>query len=432
MIAWAKSLLSAIMVTDVLTSGILTKKIVRRAAIFFACFTLVLAGFYIAPQAVHASNGSVGGRLVTIYDRGEKKVVLSNGVTIGDALKKANIKLDAHDNVEPGVDTKMVAPSYYVNVYRARPVLVVDGSTRVKVMTAFQTPDQIAKDAGISLYPEDIATLSQIEDQDIVSDGAGLKLTIKRAIPITLDLYSQATPVRTQAATVGDMLREKKIVLTTKDHVVPPLNTPITAGMTVQIWREGKQTITTQEAVPFASQTVQSGDYPLGYQAVQTPGQNGLATVTYEIVLDSSGQIVSKTEIARIVTVQPVTQVQVLGVKLSGTNFSAQSQAIMAAAGIAASDYDYAAYIVNHENGMWCPTRWQGERGCPSDYVPASAGLGPGYGLCQATPGSKMSSAGGDWETNPITQMIWCSGYANSRYGSWQNAYLHWVSYHSW
>ena len=40
------------------------------------------------------------------------------------------------------------------------------------------------------------------------------------------------------------------------------------------------------------------------------------------------------------------------------------------------------------------------------------------YGIPQALPGSKMSSAGPDWETNPVTQIRWGLGYIQDRYGT--------------
>ena len=48
------------------------------------------------------------------------------------------------------------------------------------------------------------------------------------------------------------------------------------------------------------------------------------------------------------------------------------------------------------------------------------------YGLCQAYPGTKMAIAGSDWKTNPITQIKWCTSYAEGRYGSWKDAYVFW------
>ena len=40
------------------------------------------------------------------------------------------------------------------------------------------------------------------------------------------------------------------------------------------------------------------------------------------------------------------------------------------------------------------------------------------YGIPQALPGSKMASEGGDWRTNPATQIIWGIKYMKNRYGS--------------
>lgn len=40
------------------------------------------------------------------------------------------------------------------------------------------------------------------------------------------------------------------------------------------------------------------------------------------------------------------------------------------------------------------------------------------HGIPQALPGSKMATAGADWETNPETQIKWGLGYIKNRYGS--------------
>ena len=53
------------------------------------------------------------------------------------------------------------------------------------------------------------------------------------------------------------------------------------------------------------------------------------------------------------------------------------------------------------------------------------------YGIPQALPGSKMASAGPDWETNPVTQIRWGLGYIEDRYGSPCGAWGHSQS-HGW
>ncbi|MBO4259813.1 transglycosylase SLT domain-containing protein [Streptomyces griseorubiginosus] len=53
------------------------------------------------------------------------------------------------------------------------------------------------------------------------------------------------------------------------------------------------------------------------------------------------------------------------------------------------------------------------------------------YGLMQALPGSKMSSAGADWQTNPATQIKWGLNYMNSVYGSPCGAWTYWQANHA-
>ena len=47
------------------------------------------------------------------------------------------------------------------------------------------------------------------------------------------------------------------------------------------------------------------------------------------------------------------------------------------------------------------------------------------YGIPQALPGSKMASAGPDWQTNATTQIRWGLGYIKSLYGSPCGAWSH-------
>ena len=47
------------------------------------------------------------------------------------------------------------------------------------------------------------------------------------------------------------------------------------------------------------------------------------------------------------------------------------------------------------------------------------------YGIPQALPGSKMASAGPDWQTDPTTQIKWGLGYIKSMYGTPCGAWGH-------
>jgi hypothetical protein len=62
---------------------------------------------------------------------------------------------------------------------------------------------------------------------------------------------------------------------------------------------------------------------------------------------------------------------------------------------------------------------WNRESGWEYDAENASGA----YGIPQALPGSKMASAGADWETDPATQIRWGLGYIKDVYGNPCNAW---------
>lgn len=255
------------------------------------------------------------GRLITVHDRGVTRIFLSKERTIGEALKAADIELDARDTVEPSADEELVTSDYWINIYRARPVVVVDGAVRAKVVSPYQTAQQIAKDVEITVYDEDIATLQPLTD--LVGDGAGLQLTIVRATPIILDLYGKKTEIRTQAKTVGDMLKEKNITLGSSGRVSLPERTSISQGMEVRVWREGKQTVVIDREIPATNRIVYDADRPLGYRAVQTKGTLGIRSVTYQLEITDGAEI-SRTEIANIIIRNPTEQIEVIGIRNDG------------------------------------------------------------------------------------------------------------------
>lgn len=83
---------------------------------------------------------------------------------------------------------------------------------------------------------------------------------------------------------------------------------------------------------------------------------------------------------------------------------------------VGADQFQCFSNIVEHESG------W--------DYTATNPSSGA-YGLVQSYPGSKMSSVGADWRTNPATQIKWGLNYMNSRYDSPCGAWSYWQQHHS-
>ncbi len=285
------------------------------AAIGLLALILLFVG--VAAQAISREPElAPGQRVVTIFDHGEKRSVITEADTVGDTLERANISLSAGDIVEPAADTQFTTTDFTVNIYRAKPVMIVDGMRREHVLSPHSTPRDIVKNSETKLYEEDIVSMNR--SQNPLVDGPGVQVTIDRATPLTLVLYGEKTTMRTQGETVADLLAEKEIVLAADDTLSVAESTEITEGMTVEIWRNGVQTVTEEQEIDFSVRTIQDADKDPSYKEVQTPGKKGKKSVTYEITM-RNGEEIERKEIQSVELNAPVEEVVVVGAKFNYT-----------------------------------------------------------------------------------------------------------------
>ncbi len=92
---------------------------------------------------------------VTIHDEGKKLTIKTDAQTVADALKYAKISFDNSDIIEPALDTKIDSDNFFINIYRAHPLIFIDGKTSKYVMTPSRDPKTAAEKAGIAIYDGD-------------------------------------------------------------------------------------------------------------------------------------------------------------------------------------------------------------------------------------------------------------------------------------
>ena len=343
--------------------------------------------------------------VLTIHDRGDEQVLITKASTLGEALKLAGIEISAgHDEVEPSLDSELVASNYSINIYRARPITVVDGVVKRNITTAEQTPERIAKAAGITIYNEDQTDFSA--PSDILSNGSSQVMSIDRATVVQFTLYGKHAEVRTRATTVEEFLKEKSIKIGANDYLSVDKGQAISAGMAIELWREGKQTVTVEEEVDFEIEKVQDANREAGYREVKTPGVKGKRNATYEIEM-KNGQEASRTEIASVTIEEPKKQVEIIGAKLPTPTNPTEAQAIgkemMLAAGFGEDQWGCLYNL------------WMRESGWRTTAGNVSSGA---YGIPQSLPASKMAAFGDDYLNNPRTQIAWGLSYIKGRYGT--------------
>lgn len=380
----------------------------HRKQFFGAVLTFSILAFgviFISQTQKPVEAKGEGSKIITVFENGERIAFKTDATTVKDALSEQNIILAPEDNVEPALDEKLTDTDYSVNIYRASPYLVADGEQRVKVMTAAKTPKKIAEAGGLKIFDEDII-LSEIS-QNPLEDGTFSVLKIQRAKLISVKIFGKTEQIRTQANTIAEFLTEKKIKLGNQDGVSKNQNEKIKEGDHFEIWRNGKQTLTVEEEIPFGTEKIQDASKDVSFREVKTAGENGKKTVTYEIEM-RDGVEISRTKITEVEIRAAKKQVEVVGTKV---NLPAGShEDWMAAAGISASDFGYVNFIITKES-TWRPTATNGRY----------------YGLYQTSIANlQKHGCTGALLNDPICQLKSANIY-RTRYGTWEQAYNAWL-----
>ena len=331
---------------------------IAAAALLFGCLLKATS----APTFAEGEENlysDVSDKHVTFYDEDKKLTVKTDAATVADALARANIVINDGDIVEPKLDTAIDMDNFFINIYRAHPVLVRDGVTDKYIMTASYDLKTVAAEAGFTIY-----------------DG---------------------------------------------DEIKPSPNTNfLEAGATTiyEITRNGGRTITVEQEIPFTEKTETTYDLEPGVKEVKQLGEVGAKRINYSI-LYIDGKEVSREVISEEIIRNPVDRIVAVGTKKPAPSVRPDS-AVCAEwakqAGVSEADLAAAIDLIYHESG------------CRVGATNAGSGA---YGIPQALPGSKMASAGSDWETNPVTQIRWMIGYVTGRYGGWQQALAFWYA-HGW
>lgn len=396
------------------------------AVVFVLVFSLVIFLSLSRQKATHSDA-----KVVILYVDHKTATLPTREPTVGDFIEKQGLTINDGDVVEPSKETKIQEDNFRINIYRAAPVVVLDGGQKMYGLSAAFTPRSLAEQTGARLYPEDIVS-SEPNDDFLRDYSIGNKVVIIRATPANLNLYGSPLSVRTHAKTVAELLKEKNVQLAADDTVTPAVSTTLTPSTQIFVTRRGTQVITKEEVIPAPSQTVQDNTLSFGTTAIRQAGVAGKKSVTYQVDL-VNGVEVHRTLIQSVTVQDAVPQIIAHG---QAVQIPTDKEGLMRAAGIADSDFPYVYYIINHENSLWCPTRYQGTNTCPAYYIEKFPGAETdtvtGYGLCQSTPGIKMATAGDDWRTSAVTQLKWCASYAQRRHGGWYGAYNYWISHNNW
>jgi len=132
----------------------------------------------------------------------------------------------------------------------------------------------------------------------------GDRIVIERGKEIVLTADGKTRSVYSCEPVLEQALAECGIVMNPHDEITPAIETPVTEGMTVQVFRVEVIEKTVSEAIERPEIIRPNFDVPASYQTVLDEGWDGACTVTYRVVT-RDGQEIIKQELEREILWEP-------------------------------------------------------------------------------------------------------------------------------
>lgn len=281
-----------------------------RRRIMATAITVVVAAGLIGVTA-RAFGSNHPRRDVTVSIDGRASSIVTRAGTVGDLLAAEGVVLHRGDRVVPSVSSPL-RQGMPIHIARAFPLTVdVDG-----VVTPRRTTHRSV--AGLRRQLDVPAAM-------VRTDGTGRlrrqsKIVFRTPHDGTLAVDGTTTPLTKQTAlTVGELLAAREIAVGPSDEVTPALDSRLTPGFAIHVYRLSDDTVVETKVLPCPTQYKDDPTLAAGHTRTIQACRNGTAKVITKVTR-KDGQIVQwGPEIGRDVIAAPVTQILARGTKLSGT-----------------------------------------------------------------------------------------------------------------
>jgi uncharacterized protein YabE (DUF348 family) len=371
----------------------------------------VVAGLVGGTVAFTAAGGD---KTVHLLVDGAPRTVQTTAATVGGALAAAGFHAGSHDLLAPTADSPL-SNNETVVYRRGRQLhLVVNGEQR----TVWTTAPTVASALGALGYSE--ATFTSVSRSKRLPLGV-TDIALRTPKPVTVVHDGKRTKVTTTAVDAGQLLSDLSLQLGPYDRLSVKRSAPLEFGQIIRLTRVRHRAVIDTRSVPFQTRSVNDSSMYSGRTKIVTAGRTGLQRIAYAIIY-VDGKRVGTTPVQRTTVRAPRAQVEHVGTKqrpvpqYTGSPNSAQS----IAKAMMERDYGWGS-----DEFSCLVQMWNNESGWRTNaYNPSGA-----YGIPQALPGSKMASAGSDWQTSAATQIKWGLQYIASRYGTPCGAWGFWQAH---
>lgn len=274
-----------------------------RRSLKLTLFALVLVGLLGGSFTYFLAQ-----KTVVLTVDGQPRQVRTYASTVAELLAGQGLHPAAHDVVLPTPDAPLASGDTVV-LNRARPLaLTVDGVRR-QLYTTARSVDGALAELG---YRADGLVLSASRSERLPLGGMDLSVQTPKEVVLVAD--GSRTVVRTTAATAGELLAERGVVLSPTDRTSLKLTQPLATAMVLQVVRVQVTTVSDVQPIDFRTVEAPDPQSVVGTRTTTRPGVPGKQTISYRVTV-TDGVETSRDRIGVTVTQPPVDQLVSVGSK---------------------------------------------------------------------------------------------------------------------
>ncbi|MBI3731864.1 MAG: DUF348 domain-containing protein [Chloroflexi bacterium] len=252
---------------------------------------------------------------------------LTQSGSVADALRELGVHLGRDDRLLYGgeplpvqtllldlladpLDPYQERPAVRLSVERAMPITISDDGVLASLNTYATTVREALRVHNVLWHNTDRITPGL--DDPI---NAGLHILVERSKPMTIIADGKTLPARTRAPTIAQALPEAGIYLKGKDYTLPPASTATRDNMLVQVVRVREDLIEEASPIAYAKLMQPDDNLEIDQQRLAQRGQAGEHRRAIRIVYEN-GQEIKRTLEREWDARAPVPQITAYGHKI--------------------------------------------------------------------------------------------------------------------
>jgi uncharacterized protein YabE (DUF348 family) len=187
-------------------------------------------------------------------------------------------------------------------------IISVDGQVK-EIKTYSQTVEELLVEEGIEVNNKDYINVSlnaELKDN--------LRISIKRAVPVTINIGNKKIQGETTKDTVKELLKDLRINVDNDDEVIPGLNEKITANMEINVTKIEEIIRMEKEDIPYSTKIKYNNNLLKGEVREIQQGKEGLKEIKVREIY-KNGELEEKQILEETVKLNPIHKIIEKGTK---------------------------------------------------------------------------------------------------------------------